>query len=64
MTKATTKRSQSTSDNAIFFKDPTDNSIIPVTKIETKEADGKRHGAHQTPASLDNLRKLQEKFAK
>jgi hypothetical protein len=52
------------SGNAHFFRDPETGAHLAPGKIEPKEADGKRRGPHEVPASADNLNKLVGKFAK
>jgi len=63
MTKATAIKP--IADNAPFFKDPDTGARHMVGKIEPKEADSpKRIGAHETPASKENLQALADKFSK
>lgn len=52
------------SGNHLVFRDPDTGSHESVGKVEHKEADGKRRGPHEVPASADSLNKLKEKFSK
>lgn len=52
------------SGNHLVFRDPDTGEHASVGKVESKEADGKRRGPHEVPASADSLSKLQQKFAK
>jgi hypothetical protein len=62
MTKATAVKP--IGDNVPLFKDPETGGYHTVGKIPPKEADGKRPGPHEVPASAENLNKLIGKFAK
>lgn len=61
MTKATVLPK----DKPFAFTDPDTGKSLPIGKVLPKEADSpKRVGAHETPATQDNLNKLLGKFAK
>jgi hypothetical protein len=63
MTKATAIKP--IDDNAALFKDVATGEVLKVGKPQHKEADGKKRvGAHETPASKENLEKLAARFAK
>lgn len=63
MAKATAIN-RAVSGSHFVFRDPETGTHEPVGKIPPKEADGKRPGPHETPASAENLSKLQQKFSK
>lgn len=52
------------SGNFFAFSDPDNNESVIVGKVEAKEADGKRRGPHEVPASAESLDKLKQKFSK
>lgn len=55
----------SSKDKSFAFKDPDTGKTLPIGKVLPKESDSpKRVGAHETPATQENLNKLLGKFAK